>query len=62
MQKLPYGIQGPYRRGDKEEPADHVDDLSSKFGTRMAAVRAVLSVILIIAIVGLVSTAAAFKG
>lgn len=62
MQKLPYGIQGPYRRGEKEEPGDHVDDLSSKFGVRMAAVRAVLSVILIIAIVGLVSTAAAFKG
>jgi hypothetical protein len=59
MQKLPYGIEGPYRRGDKE---DHFDDLSSKFGVRMAAVRGVLAVVLIIAIVGLVSTAAAFKG
>lgn len=62
MKKLPFEIQGPYRRSDKEQPGDHVDDLSSKFGARMAAVRAVLSVILIIAIVGLVSTAAAFKG
>lgn len=62
MQKLPYGIEGPYRRGDKEEPGDHVDDLSSKFGVRLAAVRAVLSVVLIIAIVGLSSTLAFFKG
>lgn len=58
--KLPFEIEGPYRRGDKELPGDFVDDLSSKFGERMATVRAVLAVAAIVSIVGLVSALAGY--